>query len=269
MLKKWCVSILASGVLSAPVVAECPPPISTSEIEVFPSAQSLPENLLRFYLYFPRSMSREIASSDILLVNPEGLEVTQAFLPMRFELWSPDRRRLTLILDPGRVKTGLRSHNALGRALTAGEGFELRVPGTLKDSEGCGLLADTSFDFSVRPADLQPPAPKTWSIAVPSAETREALKVDLGRPHDHLSLAFRIRVKTREGQSIAGRIGFEANESVWTFVPRDNWKPAPHSIVIDERLEDLSGNRPGVAFDRPPGTQIEEWARELTFTPRQ
>lgn len=268
MLGKWYGLVLASSALSIQAMAECPTPISASELDVFPSAKSLPENLLRFYVYFPRPMGREIAASDIRLVDSDGQEISQAFLPMRFDLWSTDRRRLTLILDPGRVKTGLASHEAFGRALNAGNRFELQISSALKDFEGCGLGADASFGFSVRSADRDPVAPDAWSIEGPIAGTRKALRVDLGHPHDHLSMAYRIRVADEGGQTVAGMINLEAYERIWTFVPRHPWTASNYKIVIDERLEDLSGNRPGVAFEREPNTPAQDWAREITFTPK-
>lgn len=87
----------------------------------------LPENLPRLYIYFPRPMSPNIQSSDIKLFEASGQEISLVFLPMRFELWSPDRRRLTFLLDPGRVKTGLIADDTLGRALIDGETYQWRI----------------------------------------------------------------------------------------------------------------------------------------------
>ena len=265
---KWSFLALASCAFSASTLAECPPTNVAPEIDVFPSANRLPENLIRFYLYFPRPMGREVTSSEIRLVDSSGQEVTQAFLPIRYELWSSDRRRLTLILDPGRVKTGLASHETFGRALTVGDQFELQVMGSMKDSSGCNLGTDTSFVFSVRAADREPLTPEAWSIEVPTIGSKEVVKINLGRPHDHLSLAYRIRVASEDGQSISGRVDLEANESVWTFEPRAKWTAATYKVTIDERLEDLAGNRPGVAFDRASNVALKEWTREIEFVPR-
>ncbi|MEL7284878.1 MAG: hypothetical protein AAGJ68_10215, partial [Pseudomonadota bacterium] len=150
-------------------MTECPPPVLANDIEVFPSAERLPENLLRFYLYFPRPMDRDISSVDIQLVDFEGEDELQAFLPMRYELWSSDRRRLTLILDPGRVKTGLKAHETYGRALKASNRFELKVFRGMKDANGCALDTDVSFGFSVKAAERDSLKPETWSIDVPAA----------------------------------------------------------------------------------------------------
>jgi len=268
MILRWSYLAALSSTFSVSMMAECPPPISASQIEIYPSAKSVPANLLRFYLYFPRPMGRQTLDSDIRLVSPDGREVSQAFLPMRYDLWSSDRRRVTLILDPGRVKTGLASHNTHGRALIVGEDFELQVSQTLRDSNGCDLGADMFFSYSVRAAELTPILPQSWSIKIPDSGTKTPLKLDLGHPHDHLSMAYRIRVHAENGEPIGGQIKLFENERIWTFVPRENWSASPYKIVIDDRLEDLAGNRPGVAFDRNVEAPGQSWARELTFVPQ-
>jgi|GEM_PF-4488641 len=97
--------------------------------EVYPSADELPENLLRFFIYFSAPMGSGGIHESFELLDGEGRPVPGVFLDSRYELWSPDRRRLTLLLDPGRVKTGLKAHNRLGRALIVGEEYRLRVVG--------------------------------------------------------------------------------------------------------------------------------------------
>lgn len=268
MIWRLCSLALASSALHMPGQASCPPPIHPSELEVYPSADTLPENLIRFYIYFPRSMARDIGTSDIQLVDSNGEIVQQAFLPMRYELWSSDRTRLTLILDPGRVKSGLAAHDALGRALRAGEAYTLKIPGTLKDANGCGLEQNGAMSFVAGPLDRDPPDPKVWRINAPSAGSRAPLSVDLQSPHDHLSMAYRIRVVREDGEVVAGQVGLEAQEQVWTFLPHEPWADTPYRIEIDERLEDLSGNRPGIPFDRAAHEAPQAWTQAIPFVPK-
>ncbi|MGR5147958.1 hypothetical protein ACQKP8_15595 [Photobacterium alginatilyticum] len=58
------------------------------------------------------------------------------FLDNKFALWSTDSSRLTLLFDPGRVKTGLVAHNAMGRALIPGEDYQLVIDPILEDVAG-------------------------------------------------------------------------------------------------------------------------------------
>jgi hypothetical protein len=81
---------------------------------VSPSAEVLPENLLRFYFQFSAPMSRGEAYSHIRLLNAAGRAVADPFLELNEELWSGDGRRFTLLFDPGRIKRGLKPREEVG-----------------------------------------------------------------------------------------------------------------------------------------------------------
>ncbi|MEM9404371.1 MAG: hypothetical protein AAGA44_18020 [Pseudomonadota bacterium] len=247
--------------------AACPTPTESTGVELFPTADVLPENLLRVYVYFPRSLGPDIEATDVKLLDDGGREVEHVFLPTRFGLWSPDRSRLTILLDPGRVKSGLVAHDARGRALVAGRRYSIKVPGSLADSEGCQLGNDTFFAFTAGRADRESPSPGKWTVIAPDADSKVALSIDLLSAHDHLSMAYRLRVTTLNGEPVAGNIDLDSQEQVWQFTPRDAWTESTYRIIVDSRLEDLAGNRPGALFDQDIGIPERHWIRELTFTP--
>lgn len=116
------------------------------------------------------------------------------FLPADQELWSPDRQCLTLLLDPGRVKSGLAARETMGRALFPGRSYTLVVSGRALDAAGCSLVTDTHFTFTVTEADIETPDPAVWNMTTPRLGSRETLDVDLGSTHDHLSLDYRLQV---------------------------------------------------------------------------
>ncbi|MEL7218322.1 MAG: hypothetical protein AAGK01_07815 [Pseudomonadota bacterium] len=103
-------------------------------MDVYPTAQLLPENLLRFYVYYPRAMSASAGLSDIRLLDSYGRPMDGVFLPTREDLWSQNRQRLTVLLDPGRVKTGLDASEALGRALRSAQSYTLEVSSASLDA---------------------------------------------------------------------------------------------------------------------------------------
>ncbi|WP_421726100.1 hypothetical protein [Bauldia sp.] len=262
--------ILVAGVaalgLGGYSAAACTGLGATQIDEIYPSGDVVPENLIRFYLYFTAPMSGADVLPSVTLSRSDGSLVNDAFLSNRFELWSPDRTRLTLLFDPGRVKTGLEAHDALGRALIAGQRYVLTIDTRARDAEGCDLAAAFSHSFVAGPSDAEPPDPGNWAVRVPKAGTTEPLRITLGSPHDHLSMAFRIQVR-HDGETLPGRVELQADETIWEFTPRNQWAAERHEISIDERLEDLAGNRPGQLFDQPIDLALPRPELRLWFLP--
>ncbi|MEL7179624.1 MAG: hypothetical protein AAFN63_07310 [Pseudomonadota bacterium] len=246
--------------------ATCPAP-DAGRVDIYPTAQILPENLLRVYVYYPRAMAASAGLSDIRLLDADGTPMDGVFLPTREDLWSQDRRRLTVLMDPGRVKTGLDASEAMGRALRSGQSYTLEVSAGSLDAEGCVLGQKTAVAFEVGPPDLDTPDPSEWVLSTPKLGSRDPLRVNLGSPHDHLSLAFRLRVSDAEGSIVPGQIGLSPGEAGWEFIPRAAWTAETYSLTIEDSLEDLAGNRPGVLFDRPSGQAPEPWLGRLPFQP--
>ena len=257
---------LAALTLGGHPATACSTPGATEVDQIYPSAAVVPENLLRIYLYFTGPMGEADILPHITLRRADGTVVEGAFLANRYELWSPDRTRLTLLFDPGRVKTGLDAHDALGRALIAGERYVVMVEPRAQDASGCDLAAAYSHGFVAGPGDLEPPDPNDWVLDLPQAGTTDPLRVRLGTAHDHLSMAFRIRVKL-DGDVLPGRVALENEESVWVFAPRAAWTSARHEVSIAEELEDLAGNRPGQLFDQPIARDLPPPTLQLWFAP--
>jgi hypothetical protein len=260
-------AFLLPAAIAAGSAAACPVPSVDGPVEIYPTARELPANLLRVFVYFPRPIHREGILDHVALVDGAGEEVEGAFLENRYDLWSPDATRLTVLLDPGRVKTGLAAHDAMGRTLAQGQGYALVVRATARDASGCPLGAETAQRFVAGPPDLDAPAPENWTLMPPGAGTRDVLVVDLRSPHDHLSLVYRLRVVDAGGTFVPGRIDLGPGESLWRFTPAEPWLDGPHGLVVGERLEDLADNRPGRLFDRPRGTPATTWAEELDWSP--
>ncbi|MEM6566411.1 MAG: hypothetical protein AAF665_18300 [Pseudomonadota bacterium] len=240
-----------------------------NKVEIYPTGAVLPDNLLRMYIYFPREMSTHDSLEHIDVLNADGEPVEGVFLSPKYELWSPDHRRLTLLLDPGRVKTGLAAHDRLGRALIPGRDFTLIIMDTLVGADGCALGAQTTHAFSVGASDFDPPDPENWDLALPAAGTKEPLRIDLGSPHDHVSLAHGLRVVDQDGTLVPGALSLENEESVWVFHPGHAWNNAPYRLTVDSLFEDLAGNRPGALFDRPVVEKPQDWANTIHFRPSE
>ena len=262
-----CVSSLDAGTTEAANKQAVKPKVCVSE--VYPTSEVLPENLLRFYIYFSRPMQRENVLSSIKLLDSKGEVVSGAFLENKFQLWSPDGTRLTLLFDPGRVKTGLVAHRRLGRALKAGQNYELVIDPTMLAVDGTPLSSTFRRAFRVSKADFEAPDIEKWRLERPTNGSNDSVKLVLNGPQDHVSLAYRIRIKDEAGKTVAGRIELAQAESVWVFKPDQSWTSSGYKIRIDPLLEDVAGNRLTGLFEKPWVDNKRSWSepRTLVFHP--
>ena len=234
-----------------------PPP---QVLRVYPSAEALPENLLRFYVYFSQPMRQGQAQTAVRLYElatdsaPSAAaeqEVEGVFLDPVAELWDPEQTRLTLILDPGRVKTGLAAHAKLGRALTPGRRYRLEVGCGFRNAWGSPLRSAFSKSFAITNSWTEPPLLSRFQLVPPPARTHAPLQLRLPMPMDHVLLAAFLRVHDQHLHPVAGEVSLHEDESLWHFVPRSPWEPGPYVLEVNQRLEDLAGNTLQAAFDRP------------------
>lgn len=217
---------------------------------VYPTADRLPENLLRFYIYFSKPMKTDNPLSHIYLADESGNKLEGVFLENKFALWSPDRTRLTLLFDPGRVKTGLVAHNELGRALKAGVNYQLVIDSAGLNQANCGSMHRKHF--AVEHANYTKPDVANWQISSPKTNSRMPLTINFSSPIDHTSLAFRLRIKDSKQNIIPGAIKLGENEEEWIFTPTENWRSdESYSLFVDPILEDIAGNRITSLFDQP------------------
>lgn len=248
-------TLQASGTsVGAPLVAayQLPPrPSAESTVvsAVYPSADELPENLLKFYLHFSAPMSRGRVYQHIHLLDDAGREVELPFLELDQELWDPAMTRLTVLLDPGRIKRGVRPLEEVGSSLQPGHRYTLVIDHAWTDAAGEPLRADYRKSFTVSAAERTPPAPADWRVTAPPAGSRDALVVTFPRPMDR-ALALRlIRVAAPDGRDLDGAIELGDRERRWSFIPSSPWPAGAHALVIATTIEDLAGNNIGKAFD--------------------
>jgi hypothetical protein len=222
--------------------------VTTTVRQIYPSGSELPENTLRFYIEFSGPMGRGEALPHIRLVDEDGTEVVDPFLPVEAEFWSPDRTRFTLFFDPGRVKRGIKPNRDLGRALVAGRRYALVIDDKWLDGGGAPLKAAHRHAFTAVAPIERALDPTTWTITPPAPAGRAPLTVTFPWSLDHGLLNRALAVHGPSGP-VAGEARIEANEARWVFVPAEPWPAGEHTLAIAPHLEDPAGNRLGRAFE--------------------
>lgn len=230
--------------------ADTSPP-TTIVMQVFPGADVLPENQLKFYIQFSAPMSRGGTYEHIHIRNNAGAVIELPFLELDEELWDPPMTRLTLLIDPGRIKRGVKPLEDIGPVFEVGKNFALTIDAACVDAAGKPLRAPFEKRFRVGPADRSPPDPARWKITAPAAGSRDALVVEFDEPMDH-ALALRligVAAKAAVGAMLDGDVSLENDDRRWRFVPVKPWTRGAHWLTVATTIEDLAGNNIGKPFD--------------------
>jgi hypothetical protein len=223
----------------------------TDVTDVFPSSDLLPENLLRFYLCFSKPMQSGRVADHVAILDSNGKPAPDVLYRAPVELWDRSMCRLTVLLDPGRLKRGLGPNRELGPPLKAGLEYTLVIDSGLLDSNGSPLRESFFKAFRVAEPVRQHVAVEQWKLLPPAKMTRQPLTLLFPRPLDWAMLSHDIAVVSATGQLKEGITATDKCETRWSFTPNSPWCEGPYRIQIASGLEDVSGNSLLGPFDRP------------------
>jgi hypothetical protein len=220
-------------------------PIPNAEVAaIYPSTNRLPDNLLKFYIHFSAPMSGGHIYDHIHLRDIAANKMVELpFLEIDEELWDPAMRRLTLFLDPGRIKRGVRPLEEIGPSFYAGKTYALTISSNWLDANGAPLKKSFEKIFTVVASDREPPDPTKWQVIAPKAGTTNAVTLRFEKPLDHAIATRTISI------GVPGQAHLAENETRWIFEPAAPWKPGPYEIKVPTRIEDMAGNIVGKPFD--------------------
>ncbi|CAN7364556.1 hypothetical protein LJR289_002092 [Pseudoduganella sp. LjRoot289] len=230
-----CLAWIAAAALLSPI-GDCHAELDTPPIlHVRPSGAVVPANLLRISIEFATPVTGEVLSR-LALVHEDGSRIEAPFLQQ--ELWSPDGTILTILMHPGRVKTGLVAREQLGPPLEEGERVALTLDG------------QPMVRWRVGAVDQAGPTTSAWTLSTVRPGSREPLLVRLdgaidGRAIDYLAVA------DGHERKLGGRARLVDGETTWTFTPTVPWRAGRYELVARATLEDAAGNRLGGHFETP------------------
>jgi hypothetical protein len=250
--RQYHVTFTAPGAAPITATVALPAPDTTPKTfvaQVYPTADVVPENQLRFYIQFSQPMGTRGGLDFIHLLDEAGTEVKDPFLPLDGEFWNDDRTRYTVFFDPGRQKRGIAPIDAMGRSLTAGKSYTLVIDTEWRDGHGLPLKQVFRRAFKAGPPDEKPLDPKAWQITTPPAGTDAPLTIAFPEPLDHGLLLRALGVLGPNGKPMEGEVKVGTHELTWSFTPADPWKAGAYNVLAFAMLEDLAGNRIGRAFE--------------------
>ncbi|MFT5049756.1 MAG: hypothetical protein ACI8QZ_001149 [Chlamydiales bacterium] len=227
-----------------------------------PALRDMPANVLRMYLTFSAPMSRGEAHEHLRMLESDGTPVRLPFLELRDELWDPTRTRLTLLLEPGRIKRGLRPNLDLGPPLLPDRDYTLVVDAGWRDGAGRPLAHAFSWSFHTVAVDRASPDAETWSLTTPQAGSTAPLRIEFDEHLDFFITARSVRVENMERQVVAGGGVVAPDGMSWSFCPQRNWNPGHYLVIAESRIEDLAGNALARPFETPIGSEVGETTRD-------
>tara|TARA_B110000091_G_scaffold178653_1_gene194531 strand:- start:1701 stop:2495 length:795 start_codon:yes stop_codon:yes gene_type:complete len=220
-------------------------------IAVYPTTDSIPVNILRFYIQFSAPMQEMDILKHLKLSNEEGKNITGVFFENQYELWNVNRTKVTLIIDPGRVKLGLLANNKMGRAFDIGKRYTLTIDSLLLDFSDQQLKENFTKTFLAVQEDTIAPDTKLWQLTLPKVNTQDVIIIDFKDKIDHISAQTLIKV-FQNNKEIHGLISLTNNEQKYTFKPVKNWKKGSYQILVHPSLEDIAANSVNQVFDHKP-----------------
>lgn len=217
---------------------------------MYPSADTLPENILKVYLHFSHPMREGQSGKYVTLVKNNSDTIKGAFLDLQPELWNSDRTVLTLWLDPGRIKRDLIPNKMLGAPLKKNGFYQITVSKDWTDESGNSLNQSFTKSFITTNRDSLSPDPDHWKVSLPLNGTSEALKIDFQEALDHGLLLKTLIIKSRKGQIVSGKWQILNKEKACVFSPDQKWVSGNYIIQVASKLEDLAGNNLNRTFER-------------------
>jgi hypothetical protein len=226
------------------LAAKAPPKV----VKIYPTADVLPANHLRFYIYFDRPMrgGKELFK-HLAILDEKGKEVDEPWLID--EIWDEENNCLILFIHPGRIKWGVELRELMGPVLHEKRSYALVVRGEWTDLEGNKIGNDTIKKFRTTAEDRVRIELSDWKLAAPAAGTRDPVTLTLAKSVDYRSLQTGLTLMNAKGQIIAGAIAIGKDEKNWSFTPAQPWQANLHRVNVSPDLEDVAGNTPSRPFD--------------------
>jgi hypothetical protein len=223
----------------------------SDDVSIWPAAEVVPENHLRFLVGFPAPMRSgpELFDAITLIRESTGQPVPVAFA--QAPLWSADRTELTLLLHPGRQKRDIPFAEEAGPVLREGERYTLRISGALADIHGVPLGAGAEKHFLVGPPDHERPDPALWTVLLP-VDDDDPIRIVVDEPVD-AALARRAFAVTSPRGEVPLHITLGSDDRSLLLSPGARWPEGALVLGRLGRLEDLAGNTPERRFERRPG----------------
>ncbi|MGF1578739.1 MAG: Ig-like domain-containing protein [Gemmataceae bacterium] len=221
----------------------------TKIVKVYPTANVLPANHLRFYIHFSGPMrGGEEIFRQIQILDAKGKAVHDPWL--HDELWDQKDKKLILYIHPGRIKWNVFLRQQLGPVLVANTSYTFLIRTVMLDANGKKLAKEYRKTFRTSVENRHRVDLSKWKVAGPQVNTKTPIRVTFPVAIDYSSLHRFLHIVDSKNRKVNGTITIGKDERSWLFSPTKEWGSQRYRLVVDPRLEDTAGNTPLRPFDR-------------------
>lgn len=230
--------------------------VNPSVVKIYPSADTLPSNLLKFHLHFSRPMSR-IGYTNVELLDGNGKTIERAILKEIPELWNDDHVQLTIWIEPGRIKRGLGPNVELGPVLEENNSYSLFISGRFRDENGVELDQDYVKKFVAGEADREKLNVDEVVTKYHSEDKSNYLTVKFGEAVDFSSSIANLSIQGSSTQVIKGSWQLTNEDTEAIFTPESKLEKGHYEVLLNSVIEDLAGNNFVRNFDQEINEKLE------------
>jgi hypothetical protein len=217
---------------------------------VYPTIDTLPENVLKLYVFFSTPMREGEAINHIKLISQNNDTLDDTFLNLQPELWNKESNVLTIWFDPGRIKRDLIPNLKKGNPLAEGQKYSLFIDSTWASANGLALQKPFRKRLFISTRDSISPRPEQWRYSRPVAGTHDPMKVSFPESMDYFLLQKVFTIFDGKSRPVAGSFVVKDNEKAIEFIPTEKWQPGKFRLRTASILEDLAGNNLNRPFER-------------------
>ena len=243
---------MGEGVFTEKVTFSSPASEKPRVVAISPQLDELPMNVLRIYIHFSSPMSFQNPYEFISIINEKGEELVEPFVIVPEGLWNIDRRRLTLLFHPGRIKRGVGPNMTEGDILSVGQSYQFKINDKWKGSNGQNLEQEFTTTFSVKNPIQEKIRYEEWELKGQQNHVGQ-LHIKTKHPLDQALAKRMLFIRKNDGTFLPSKVEFDDAYNLrihWEKQDGDEFE-----LVIDPRLEDICGNTPLNAFDYESGNR--------------
>ena len=148
--------------------------------------------------------------------------------------------RLTVFMEPGRIKRGIGTDPSHDPALVVGKSYSLAIT---------ALGQTANHSFRVSDPVLEAITETDWRVVSPTAGSSEPAVVHFDRVMDAGLCEDEIGIVTSSGEVVQTHVSLAPDGTKMHLIPSRPWSAEEHHLFVSERLEDVCGNRLGEALD--------------------